>query len=95
MSSAENIIKTITEAGLDYHDFKVGIIAKRLAEYVEMGYEITPTFTWAEIAEFPSRNNAQAIAKAWELAGTPDPYAEDEDDDLVYDEETDEWVRAA
>ena len=69
--STEQIIEIITAAGLDYHDFRCGVIAKRSAwGPVEN--------VWEEIANFPSRYNREAIARAWELAGMADPYADGE-----------------
>jgi hypothetical protein len=72
--TTDQVIDTITAAGLDYHDFKCGTVAKR-STWVPAG---TSFNVWAEIAEFPSRYDAETIARAWGLAGIPDPYADDE-----------------
>ncbi|AVJ50276.1 hypothetical protein I5J36_gp60 [Mycobacterium phage Mendokysei] len=66
--TADDVIEAITAAGLDYHDFKVGVIVKRMSWGCEN--------LWEQIAEFPTRNNPAAIAKAWQLSGLPDPYAD-------------------
>lgn len=69
----EMIINMITEAGMDYHNFKCAIIASRVEWDREHGYE---TNLWEEIAEFPSRECADAD-RAWELAAVPNPYLEE------------------
>lgn len=61
------VIDIITEAGLDYHDFKCGHAA-------QLATDLGTTNAWEAIAEFPSRYNGEAIEKAWELAGMQDPY---------------------
>lgn len=74
--TTDQIIETITEAGLDYHDFKIGIVTKRINFAVNHGDTVN---IWAEIAEFPRRYDADTIARAWELAGMPDPYLDEEE----------------
>lgn len=77
----EMIIKMITEAGMDYHNFKVATIAKRADFDRAHGIE---TNLWEEIAEFPAGdvwgnvNNEAESARAWELAGVPSPYLDEE-----------------
>lgn len=83
MSNGENItpqviVDMIIEAGLDHHDFKTTIIAKRAQWDAENGYD---TNLWEEIAEFPWHTCSDADhAKAWELAGVPNPYLDKEEE---------------
>lgn len=76
MSNAESIINLITEAGLDYHDFKIEAIVNNLNCYEGLGYEPTHTFVWENIAEMARRD--RALDAAWEIAGTPNPYHSEE-----------------
>lgn len=76
------IIEMITAAGMDYHNFQCGIIAKRVAWDREHGYEVN---VWEEIAEFPTCyyggdpvDRAESD-RAWEMAGLPDPLAWEEE----------------
>ncbi|ASJ79143.1 hypothetical protein SEA_ZENTIME222_63 [Mycobacterium phage ZenTime222] len=63
--TADDVIETIRAAGLDYHDFKIAVVVKRMSWGCDN--------LWEQIAEFPTRNNPAAIARAWQLAGLPGP----------------------
>lgn len=64
--ATDQVIDTITAAGLDYHDFKVEYAADR-ATYQPL---------WVAIAEM-ARTDAASIA-AWKISGQPDPYTSEE-----------------
>jgi hypothetical protein len=72
VTTTQEIIEMITEAGLDHHDFKCQAAANRIA---------AGDNAWEQIAQMARGNIGQtAWLRAWELSGVPIPeeYLDDE-----------------
>jgi hypothetical protein len=69
--TTDQVIETITAAGLDYHDFRCEIIAAN-AKWDTSGN------VWNTIAEFPRHTITDADwHRAWSLASKPNPYLDE------------------
>lgn len=72
--TTEQIITMITNAGLDYHDFKCEAAANRYNQGVRLWGQDN---AWEQIAEMARTQCSDAdYATAWTLAGLPVPEAE-------------------